>query len=46
MRGTPNSRWLLEEHYIASYESWRVGEGHEVEEKQWDALDSHLDGKY
>ena len=44
--GTPNWRWLLEEHYVASYESWRQDRGEEVQEQQWDALDSYLDGAY
>jgi hypothetical protein len=46
LRGKPNSRWLLEESYIAAYESWREEKGEEVEEQQWDALDSYLDGAY
>jgi transposase len=46
LRGTPNWRWLLEEHYVASYESWREEHGEVVQEQQWDALESYLDGAY
>jgi hypothetical protein len=44
--GSPNRRWLLEEHCVASYESWRKEQSQEVQVQQWDALDSYLDGAY
>ena len=46
LRGKPNSRWLLEERYVAAYEAWREERGEEVQEQQWAALDCRLDGVY
>jgi hypothetical protein len=34
------------ERYIAAYESWRAEEGRGMEESEFEALKSNLDGSY
>ena len=46
LRGKKFSRGKIMEKYIAAYESWREEEGRVVEESEFQALESNLDGSY
>jgi hypothetical protein len=46
LRGKQFSRSKIMEKYIAAYESWREEQGRGMEESEFEALKSNLDGSY
>ena len=46
LRGKKFSRGKIMEKYIAAYESWREERGQVIEENDFEALESNLDGCY